>query len=72
MDSDYLFDIIRSLSPQYRLVFVLHSIEGYSHDEIAKQLNISKGTSKSNLSKARKKLQQMVNQYNENIAHVRK
>ncbi len=71
LDNEYLLDMIRSLSPQYKMVFVLHSIEGYSHEEIAKKLNINKGTSKSNLAKARKKFQQMVNLYNQNIAHVR-
>lgn len=71
MESEYLLEMIRSLSPQYKIVFVLHAIEGYSHEEIAEQLKINKGTSKSNLAKARKKLQQMVNLYNQNIAHVR-
>ena len=40
-------------SPAYRMVLNLYAIEGYSHQEIAKMLTISTGTSKSNLSKAR-------------------
>ncbi|MFT5668992.1 MAG: RNA polymerase sigma factor (sigma-70 family), partial [Vicingaceae bacterium] len=41
----------------YRMVFVMYAIEGYRHQEIAKTLNISVGTSKSQLFKARKVLQ---------------
>jgi RNA polymerase sigma factor (sigma-70 family) len=52
-----LLIIIQSLSPAYRLVFNLYAIDGYSHEEIAEMLNISIGTSKSNLFKARLKLQ---------------
>jgi RNA polymerase sigma-70 factor (ECF subfamily) len=48
---------VQKLSPGYRTVFNLFVIEGLSHDEIAEQLGISTGTSKSNLSKARRKLQ---------------
>lgn len=70
LNADYLLDMIRRLSPQYRMVFVLHSIDGFTHEEIAKKLNISKGTSKSNLSKARKKLQEMVAIHNqENVTY---
>jgi RNA polymerase sigma-70 factor (ECF subfamily) len=45
--------LIQKLSPSYRLVFNLYVIEQYSHEEIARLLNISTGTSKSNLAKAR-------------------
>jgi len=48
---------VQELSPGYRTVFNLFVIEGLSHDEIADKLGISTGTSKSNLSKARRKLQ---------------
>ncbi len=51
---------IRSLSPAYRAVFNLFVIEGLSHEEIAKQLNISVGASKSNLSKARDNLRKLL------------
>jgi RNA polymerase sigma factor (sigma-70 family) len=53
-----LLSLIQSLSPAYRLVFNLYAIDGYSHEEIAEILNISVGTSKSNLFKARQKLQE--------------
>ena len=55
-----LLQMIQDLSPQYRLVFNLYAIEGYSHKEISKRLNISEGTSKSNLSRARSILQEKV------------
>ena len=71
LESEYLLKMVRSLSPQYKIVFVLHTIDGYSHEEISKKLNISKGTSKSNLSKAKKKLQEMLKQFNKNTAYVR-
>ncbi len=48
-----LLDIIRELPPKYRMVFNLFAIEGYSHKEISQMVNISEGTSKSNLSRAR-------------------
>lgn len=57
---DDLLAMIQSLSPAYRTVFNLYAIEGYSHEEIAGILNISVGTSKSNLFKARAKLTEMV------------
>ena len=50
---DYLMKIIQELPDRYRLVFNLNVIDGYSHQEIADLLNISIGTSKSNLSRAK-------------------
>lgn len=55
-----LITLIRELSPQYRMVFNLYAIDGYSHKEIAGILGISEGTSKSNLARARNILQQKV------------
>ena len=55
-----LADLIRTLSPRYRMVFNLYAIEGYSHQEISSQMGISVGTSKSNLSRARAILQQKI------------
>lgn len=56
-------DILRCvhrLSPAYRTIFNLFVIDGFSHEEIARQVGISVGTSKSNLAKAREKLRQML------------
>ena len=50
---DYLLSIIQQLPDRYRLVFNLYVIDNYSHKEIAAMLNISIGTSKSKLSRAR-------------------
>jgi RNA polymerase sigma-70 factor (ECF subfamily) len=58
-----LLDIIRELPPKYRMVFNLFAIEGYSHREISQMFNISEGTSKSNLSRARIILQKKVSLY---------
>ena len=66
-------EIIRSiqeLTPGYRTVFNLFVIEGFTHDEIAEQLGISTGTSKSNLAKARRQLQKIL--FHQNEIQVRK
>jgi RNA polymerase sigma-70 factor (ECF subfamily) len=55
-----LLEMIQELSVQYRMVFNLYAIEGYSHKEISKKLNISEGTSKSNLSRARELLKSKI------------
>ncbi len=56
-DTEYLLKAIQSLSEGYRTVFNLYAIEGYSHKEIAGLLEISEGTSKSQLARARQLLQ---------------
>lgn len=56
---------IQKLSPAYRTVFNLFVIDGLSHDEIANKLGTSTGTSKSNLSKARKQLQKILLKQNQ-------
>jgi RNA polymerase sigma factor (sigma-70 family) len=56
---------VQELSPGYRTVFNLFVIEGMSHEEVANQLGVSIGTSKSNLSKARKQLQKILFKQNE-------
>lgn len=55
-----LIEMISHLPPAYRAVFNLHVIDGYTHPEIGKMLNISEGTSKSNLLKARAALRRMI------------
>ena len=57
---DEIIRAIQEVTPGYRTVFNLFVIEGFSHEEIANQLGISVGTSKSNLSKARKQLQKIL------------
>lgn len=60
MGANEILQLVQRLSPAYRMVFNLYVIEGYSHKEVGKKLNISEGTSKSNLAKARAKLQKMI------------
>ncbi|MGH2664951.1 RNA polymerase sigma factor [Flavobacterium sp.] len=52
--------LIDNLPDGYKMIFNLYAIEGFKHQEIAKMLNISEGTSKSQLSHARKMLQEQV------------
>lgn len=52
--------MIDSLPEGYRIVFVMYAIEGYKHQEIAAMLGITEGTSKSQLFKARKMLQDQI------------
>lgn len=56
LHADDLMKLVQALPDGYRLVFNLYAIEGYSHKEIAEKLDISVGTSKSQLSKARNML----------------
>ena len=56
--------LIDTLPEGYKTVFVLYAVEGYKHSEIAELLKISEGTSKSQLSKARKMLQNLVSTQN--------
>jgi len=51
---------MQKLTPGYRIIFNLFIIENFSHEEIAKQLGISIGTSKSNLARGRKQLQKIL------------
>ena len=60
LSEEEILKAIQRLPPSYRMVFNLHVIEGYSHEEIAQKLEISAGTSKSNLSIARTKLMKML------------
>jgi len=55
-----IINLIQDLSPGYRTVFNLYVIEGYSHKEIAEALGISEGTSKSQYSRAKVHLQNML------------
>lgn len=64
---DEIIRFIQHLTPVYRAVFNLFIIEGMSHEEIASQLGISVGTSKSNLSKARKQMQKILFKQNKTV-----
>lgn len=55
-----IISLVQELSPGYRTVFNMYVVEGYTHKEIADMLGISEGTSKSQLSRAKVILQEMV------------
>jgi RNA polymerase sigma factor (sigma-70 family) len=55
-----LLAIIQQLAPGYRMVFNLYALEGYSHKEIAEMMNITEGASKSQLSRARTILKELI------------
>lgn len=55
-----IIDLVQQLTPAYRTVFNLYVIEGFKHREIAEMLDISVGTSKSNLAKAKRNLQSIL------------
>ena len=57
---DDIQNLIDNLPEGYKMVFNLYAIEGYKHKEIAEMLGINEGTSKSQLSHARKMLQELV------------
>jgi RNA polymerase sigma-70 factor (ECF subfamily) len=72
LDADYhnLLAIVAELPQQYRLVFNLYAIEGYSHAEIASMLSITESTSKSNYSRARAILREKVSQIEKQEAYA--
>lgn len=60
LSEEEILNCVKTLSPAYRMVFNLFVVEGFSHKDIAEQLGVSIGTSKSNLAKARSKLKQLL------------
>jgi len=60
-----LLGMIKQLPDRYSSVFNLYVLDGYSHQEISEMLNIPEGTSKSNLSRARVMLQEMIRRKDE-------
>jgi RNA polymerase sigma-70 factor (ECF subfamily) len=63
IDIDFLLNSIQELPDRYRLVFNLYALDGYSHKEIGQMLDISTGTTKSNLARARMILKDKVENY---------
>lgn len=63
ISAEEVMKMVQALPPAYRMAFVLFAVEGYGHKDIAKQLGISEGASKSNLSKARAKLRKMLDKW---------
>ena len=67
--ASYALEAIQQLSPAYKTVFNLYVMEEYTHKEIAEMLNISEGTSKSNLAKAKMNLQKIITKKYSKIAN---
>jgi RNA polymerase sigma-70 factor (ECF subfamily) len=61
LTAEQILAMVQQLTPTYRTVFNLSVVDGYSHKEIAELMGITESTSRSNLVKARLKLQEMVN-----------
>jgi len=64
LSGEYLEQLILELPKGYRTVFLLIEVEGYNHREVAEILSISEGTSKSQLSRAKKMLRKKVEMVN--------
>ena len=64
LELSHIQQLIDELPAGYKVVFVMYAIEGYKHQEIAKELGISESTSKSQLFKARKMLQAKLKEEN--------
>jgi RNA polymerase sigma factor (sigma-70 family) len=65
-----IIQLVQQLSPGYRTVFNMYVVEGYTHKQIAEILGISEGTSKSQLSRAKLILQDLVRQFIERRKQV--
>lgn len=66
-----ILELVQQLSPGYRTVFNMYVVEGYTHKEIGDMLGISEGTSKSQLSRAKVILQEMVKKFLEEKSNAR-
>ena len=64
LDVAHIQLLIDALPEGYKMIFALYAIEGYKHSEIAEMLKISEGTSKSQLFKARRMLQEKLKEQN--------
>lgn len=64
LDTEHIQRLIDSLPQGYKMVFVLYTVEGYKHKEIAEMLDISESTSKTQLLKARRLLQEQLKKQN--------
>tara|TARA_R110000796_G_scaffold41772_4_gene103508 strand:- start:89730 stop:90293 length:564 start_codon:yes stop_codon:yes gene_type:complete len=64
LDVEQIQMLIDKLPEGYKMVFVLYAVEGYKHSEIAEMLQITESTSKSQLFKARRMLQEQLKEQN--------
>ncbi len=66
VDLTSLLGMVQQLPERYRMVFSMYVLDGYSHREIANMMEITEGTSKSNLARARQHLKEMIIKWREN------
>ena len=64
MDARVLMDLVQQMPAGFRTVFNMYAVEGYSHQEIAQELGITEGGSRSQLSRAKIWLKERLNEYN--------
>lgn len=62
IEAEHLLELVRQLSPAYRAAFSLFAVDGFEYQEIAEMLGVNIGTVKSNISKARQKLKNMLSE----------
>lgn len=62
MSNQDLMEMVNQLPEGYKLIFNMHVVEGYNHNEIADMLHIAQGSSKSQLSKAKARLRKLINE----------
>ncbi|MGK0139138.1 MAG: RNA polymerase sigma-70 factor (ECF subfamily) [Algoriphagus sp.] len=71
LSAEEILDLMQHLPPAYKTVFSLFIVDGYSHAEIGEMLGINEGTSRSNLSKARVKMQELIKKYTTDVKDYR-
>ncbi len=60
LNAQDILSLLQELPENYRITFMLYEIEGYSHEEIGERLSVSESTSRSNLTRAKKKLRELI------------
>jgi RNA polymerase sigma-70 factor (ECF subfamily) len=68
---EFLLQIIQELPDRYRLVFNLYVVDGFSHKQIGEMLEITDGTSKSNLARAKMILKEKIQNYNTAFSKIK-
>jgi RNA polymerase sigma factor (sigma-70 family) len=70
LEAEYILKFINELKPRDRIIFNMHHIEGYSHEEIAEQLSININSSRVYLARARKVLKEKIMAYQGRLSLV--
>ena len=61
--ADEILELVQKLRPDYRNVFMMYAVDGYSHREISELLDINEATVRSHYARARARLQHLIKQY---------